>query len=197
MILELLPPCKNGPAAIEGVHMAIAFTLDDLLAYSDWEREVWHRWFRDNGAGALAVDLGRNNTGRIQTVGELVRHIFSAEKRYVERCLKAPLTDTSAIAADDVEQLFTFGVESRRALRDLLASFPDSEWEAPREMSFGTHSRVVTSRKMILQAVTRELRHWAHVAAFVRQAGYKPGFHDLIASPLFELPASASGTNRS
>ena len=177
--------------------MALAFTLDDLLAYSDWERSQWHEWFRDQGSSALAVDLGPNNTGRMRNVGELVRHIFSAEKRYVERCLQLPLTDPSAVAADDLEAIFAFGRESRRALRDLLASFPDSEWDAGREMSFGTHSRVVTSRKMILQAVTHELRHWAHVAAFVRQAGYKPGFHDLIASPLFDAPVSASGAKRS
>src|SRR5262245_29920936 len=177
--------------------MAIAFTLEDLLAYSDWERETWHRWFRENGRGALDADLGPHNEGRIRNVGELVRHIFSAEKRYVERCLQVPLTDTSAIAADEVEALFGFGQESRRGLRELLASFPDSEWEAPREMSFGTHSRMVTSRKMILQAVTHELRHWAHVAAFLRQAGYKPGFHDVIASPLFDAPISLAGGNRS
>jgi uncharacterized damage-inducible protein DinB len=78
----------------------------------------------------------------------------------------------------------------------LLTSFPDAEWEAPREMSFGTHSRTVTSRKMILQAITHEVRHWAHVAAFLRQAGYKPGFHDLIASPLFDAPAPVSEVKR-
>jgi uncharacterized damage-inducible protein DinB len=176
--------------------MAFAFTIDDLLAYSDWERAQWHEWLREQGTGALTVDLGPNNTGRTHTVGELVRHIFSAERRYVERCLQVPLTDTSAIAADDVEALFAFGVESRRAFRELLSSFPDTEWEAPREMSFGTHSRTVTSRKMILQAVTHELRHWAQVATFLRQAAHTPGFHDLIASPLFDAPVPVTGTNR-
>ena len=169
--------------------MAFAFTLDDLLAYSDWERAQWHTWLREQGPAALAVDLGPHNSGRIGTIGELVRHIFSAEKRYVERCLKAPLTDTTTIPADDIEVLFAFGNESRRALRELLATFPEAEWNGPREMSFGTHTRIVTSRKMILQAVTHELRHWAQIAAFLRQAGYKPGFHDLIASPLFDMSA--------
>ena len=170
--------------------MAFAFTLDDLLEYSNWERNQWHDWLREQGPAALAVGLGPNNNGRIGTIGELVRHIFSAEKRYVERCLKAPLTDTSTIPADNIEALFAFGSESRRALRDLLASFPDAEWNAPREMSFGTHTRIVTARKMILQAVTHELRHWAQIAAFLRQAGYQPGFHDLIASPLFDVSAT-------
>jgi uncharacterized damage-inducible protein DinB len=169
--------------------MAFAFTLDDLLAYSDWERLEWHEWLRAQGPAALAVDLGPHNTGRIGTIGELVRHIFSAEKRYVERCLKAPLTDTTTIPVDDINVLFAFGNESRRALRELLATFPEEEWNRPREMSFGTHTRIVTSRKMILQAVTHELRHWAQIAAFLRQAGYKPGFHDLIASPLFDTSA--------
>jgi len=172
--------------------MAFAFTVDDLLEYSDWERAEWHRWFLEQGQPALAVDLGPNNNGRIRTIGELVRHIFSAEKRYVERCRKAPLTDTSAISADDVEALFNFGDESRRALRELLAAFPDEEWDASREMSFGTYTRLVSCRKMILQAITHEFRHWAQIAAFLRQAGYKPGFHDVIASPLFDVPGRVS-----
>jgi uncharacterized damage-inducible protein DinB len=170
--------------------MPIAFTIEDLLAYSDWERAQWHKWFREQGPGTLAVDLGAHNEGRIRNIGELVRHIFSAEKRYVERCLQLALTDASTISADDLDALFAFGVDSRRALRELLASFPDAEWEASREMSIGTHSRTVTPRKMVLQAITHELRHWAQVAAFLRQAGYKPGFHDLIASPLFDTPTA-------
>ena len=62
--------------------------------------------------------------------------------------------------------------------------------EALREMQFSpTNIRIVTPRKMILQTLTHELRHWAQVAAFLRQAGYKPGSHDLIGSPLFDLPS--------
>lgn len=167
--------------------MSLAFTIDDLLAYTDWDRNQWHGWFREQGTAPLAVDLGANNNGNIHNVGELVRHIFAAEKRYVEGSLKAPvLTDTASIPANDVETLFAFGLESRRALRELLATF--SEWEAPREMQFGPNNvRIVTPRKMILQTLTHELRHWAQAAAFLRQAGYKTGSHDLIGSPLFEL----------
>ena len=161
--------------------MSFAFGIEDLLAYLDRDRSEWHEWFRKQGRVALAVELGAHNTGRIRTVGELVRHIFSAEKRYVQRSLQVPLMDTSAIPADDVEALFAFGIESRRALRELLVSFPDTEWDAPREMSFDGHTRTVTSRKMVLQAITHELRHWAQVATFLRQAGYDPGVHDLIA----------------
>jgi hypothetical protein len=101
--------------------MAFAFSLEDLLAYSDWDRAQWHGWFRDQGPDALAVGLGANGDGRFANVGELVRHIFSAEQRYVEL--------------------------------------------------FGKRTLTVTPRKMMLQAVTHELRHWAQIATFLRLAG--------------------------
>lgn len=91
-----------------------------------------------------------------------------------------PLTDASAINASDVEALFAFGRESRLALRDLLATLPTGEWDAPREFSFGGQRRTVTARTMVLQAVTHELRHWAQVATYLRQAGFQPGCHDVI-----------------
>ena len=162
--------------------MPIPFSLDDLLAYSDWDRAQWRAWFLEHGRTPLSTDLGPNTDGRIRDIGELVRHIFSAEKRYVERSLKVPLTDTSKIPANDVEALFAFGDESRRDLRNLLATFPDAEWEAPREMQFGKQSWMVTPRVMIIQAVTHELRHWAQVATILRTAGYKLGMHDFIAA---------------
>jgi uncharacterized damage-inducible protein DinB len=177
--------------------MSFVLSVDDLLAYSDWDRRQWQEWFLTQGPAALAVDLGPNNNGRIRNVGELARHIFSAEKRYVERALQVPLSDTSTVPADDVQALFAFGFESRRALRELLASFPTAEWDAPREMSFGPHTRTVTSRQMILQAITHELRHWAQVASFLRQAGYTPGSHDLIASPRLDVRGPTAEPDRS
>ena len=169
--------------------MPIQFGLDDLLDYTDWDRAQWHAWLREQGPAALAVGLGANSDGRITNVGELIRNIFSAEQRYVERSTGKALTDTSAIPAGDVEALFAFGRDSRRALRDLLATFPDARWDVPYEMKLGTHSRWVTPRKMIVQSVTHELRHWAQVATFLRLAGMKSGIHDFLFSPVFDVPA--------
>jgi uncharacterized damage-inducible protein DinB len=175
--------------------MPFLFDLDDLLEYSDWDRAQWRAWFLEQGPKALSTSLGPNADGRFRDIGELVRHIFSAEKRYVERSLKAPLTDTSTIPANDVSALFALGQESRRALRQLLATFPEAEWEAPREMQFGKQSWVVTPRVMIIQAVTHELRHWAQIATLLRSAGYKLGMHDFIANPALSgaVPRGGAG----
>ena len=170
--------------------MTFAFDIDILLDYTDWDRAQWHAWFRGQGASALAVGLGAHNDGRIKTIGELVRHIFSAELRYVERSLQKPLTDTSTIPSDDVEAVFAFGAKSRAALRDLLATFPDEGWDAPQEIKLGPTPRQVTPRKMIVQAVTHEMRHWAQIATLLRLEGRKTGVHDFLFSPVLESAAS-------
>ena len=168
--------------------MTFPFSLDDLLAYSDWDRARWRDWFMEKEPDVLSVGLGPNSDGRFNTIGELIRHIFSAEKRYVERVLRVPLSDTSVVPAGDAEALFRFGEESRRALRELLATTPDTEWDTPREMKVGKQVLQVTARAMIIQATTHELRHWAQIATLLRLAGHATGFHDYIASPLARRP---------
>ena len=175
--------------------MTFPFSLDDLLGYSDWDRAQWRAWFLQQGPVALAVSLGPRTDGRFATVGELVRHIFSAETRYVERVRKAPLTDTSVIPAGDVEVLFEFGQASRRALRELLLTFPDNAWGDSREMQVGKNTITVSARAMIIQTVTHELRHWAQIATLLRLAGYGSGMHDYLVSPLSSPPPAASGVH--
>ena len=169
--------------------MTSAFGLSELLDYTEWDRAQWQAWFREQGPAALAVGLGAHSDGRIANVGELVRHIFSAEQRYVERALGRPLTDTSNVPANDVPALFAFGQETRRMLRDLLATFPEDRWEVPQEIQMGKHSRWVTPRKMVAQAVTHELRHWAQIATLLRLDGRTSGMHDLLVSPVLDVPA--------
>ncbi len=176
--------------------MAFKFELAHLLDYTDWERAQWSAWFREHGPAALAVDLGPNSDGPVKTIGELVRHIFSAEKRYVDRIQGAPLTDAGAVPADDVGALFAFGQQGRESLRTLLATFPTERWDVPQQVQIGKHSRSVTPRKLIAQAVTHEIRHWAQVATFLRMSGRKPGPRDFLVSPVFDQPERAPGAIR-
>jgi len=176
--------------------MAFQLELDHLLDYTDWERSQWHSWFREQGPAALAVDLGPNRDGRINTVGGLVRHIFSAEQRYVDRIRGAPLTDAAVVPADDVEAIFSFGHQSRGSMRAVLASLPTERWYVPQDIQIGEHTRSVTPQKMVLQAVTHEIRHWAQIATFLRMSGRKPGARDLLASPLFDQAVPAPGATR-
>ena len=67
--------------------------LNDLIDYTEWERQKWYVWLRQHGDQVLKISAGPYGDGRFETVGELVRHIFSAEKRYVERLSGRGLTD--------------------------------------------------------------------------------------------------------
>lgn len=100
--------------------MPVPLGLEDLIDYTDWEREKWHVRLRQQGNEVLKTGVGPHGDGRFTTIGELARHIFSAEKRYVERLLNRPLTDTGTVPADELESLFEFGDESRRELKDFV-----------------------------------------------------------------------------
>ena len=108
----------------------VNLSLTDLIDYTDWERQKRHEWMRQQGDQILKVSAGPNGD-RFETVGDLVKHIFSAEKRYVERLSARPMTDTSSVPSDNIEALFQFGRESRNSLREFIGSFPADKWDVP------------------------------------------------------------------
>lgn len=166
--------------------MSIISEIEYLLDYTEWDRGQWETWFRAQGADAFAVSMGENADGRIQTIGELVRHIFSAEQRYVDRIREQPISDTSTVPANDVDALFGFGRGTRERLRHLVVDFPADAWDVPREIQIGSNTRVVTPRTMLVQSVTHEIRHWAQMATLLRLAGRKTGPHEFLVSGVFE-----------
>src|ERR1700730_8737401 len=124
----------SGPnLSVGGLSMLANLSLRDLMDYTDWERQKWQDWFRQHGDHVLNISAGPNGDGRFETVGDLVRHIFSAEMRYVERLSDRPLTDTASIPADNIEALFQFGSQSREGFKEFVEALPAGEWDAPRE----------------------------------------------------------------
>lgn len=157
--------------------------LNVLLEYTDWERQKWHELLRKHGDRILLTSTGANSEARFETLGDLVRHIFSAEKRYVERLSDKPLTDTAAISTENIEGLFTFGQQSRKALREFIDGLPAEQWDAPREYSMMNHPIRATPKKFIIHVLLHEIRHWAQIATLLRQNGLKADFHDFLFSP--------------
>jgi uncharacterized damage-inducible protein DinB len=164
--------------------MVVDLSLNDLLDYTDWERQEWHGWFGQRGASALKVSAGPHGDGRFGVVGELVRHIFSAEKRYVERLSGRPLTDPASIPADSVDALFQFGRESRSGLQEFIATFPAQDWDVPQDFTILNTFVRVTPRKIVIHIVMHEIRHWAQIATLLRLHGLTSEFHDFLASPI-------------
>jgi uncharacterized damage-inducible protein DinB len=164
--------------------MPVQISLDDLMAYTEWERDQWNVWFQQYGAHALTIGVGPHSDGRFDTVGALVRHIFSAETRYIDRLSGRPLTDTASVPTDNVEALFNFGRRSREGLRAFYATFPEHNWDTPQELTLGKHVFTATPRKIVLHILLHEAKHWAQVATLLRLQGLTGDLHDLLFSPI-------------
>jgi uncharacterized damage-inducible protein DinB len=173
--------------------MSTGLSLIEFIEYTDWERGKWFDWFRQHGDGALATSAGPHGDGRFQTVGDVVRHIFSAEKRYIDRLSNRPLTDTASIPNGDVEALFDFGRQTRADLKEFVSNFPAQDWDVPQEFSFMNNSLRATPKKLVVHVLMHEVRHWAQIGTLFRLTGLKGEFHDFLFSPVLggELKRSA------
>ena len=164
--------------------MSISLALDELLEYTAWERQKWHDWLRPHGDQVLQIAAGPNGDGRFTKVGDLIRHIFSAEIRYVERLWDKPLTDVAAIPNDNREALFAFGQKSRQELKRLVDTFPQQEWDKTQEYKILTFSITASPRKIVTHVLMHEIRHWAQIATLLRLNGLAMEFHDFLGSPV-------------
>jgi uncharacterized damage-inducible protein DinB len=157
--------------------------LSDLIEYTDWERSKWYPWFRQHGKEVLEISVGPHRDGRFESVGDWVKHIFSAEIRYVERLTDRPLTDPASIP-NNAQALFEFGQRSRAEFRRLLETFPVSEWDVPREYKILQYTGSATPKKIVTHVLMHEIRHWAQIATLLRLNGFVNEFHDFLGSPV-------------
>ena len=164
--------------------MSTNVTLSELIAYTSWERGKWHEWFRKQGDNPLTITVGPHGDGRFQIIGDVVRHIFSAEKRYVDRLSNRPLTDTASLSNSSVEALFQFGRQSRKDLEAFVKILPAQDWDVPQEFDFMKKSLKATPRKLIVHVLVHEIRHWAQIATLLRMNGLTGEFHDFLFSPV-------------
>src|SRR4051794_5717343 len=109
--------------------------MTELLEYTDWERQEWLRWMSSCDRNPLSVSAGPHADRRFTTVGEVVRHIFLAEKRYVDRLSARPITETATLPTHDLQVLFRFGEQSRIDLKEYISSLNLEQWDLPREFT--------------------------------------------------------------
>jgi uncharacterized damage-inducible protein DinB len=163
---------------------ALGLSFGDLMEYTAWQRGKWHAWFGKH-PDALRVTVGANGDGRFGTVGDLVKHIFGAELRYAQRLRGQPLSELTSLPSDDVEALFAQGAEGRRGMAQLVAEWPDADWDTPREFRITTYHVTTTPRKIVGHTLLHEIRHWAQIATLCRLNGLAGEPHDFLMSPVW------------
>ena len=60
--------------------MALDLSYDELLRYTNDEREKWRRWLQSHPE---AMDAALQPGGRFPTVGKLIDHVFLVERRHL------------------------------------------------------------------------------------------------------------------
>lgn len=152
--------------------------IQELIAYTDWERNRWREWFSNMGKAVLEVPTGGE---RHKTVADLLKHVFASELRYVQRFRSEPLTPYNQIPTDSVEALFETGYDSRAALKEFVGKTRD--WNQEYELSVLDYRVKAPIRKFIINILIHEIRHWAQVPVLLRLAGYEDlADHDFINS---------------
>jgi len=155
-------------------------SVEELIHYTDEERARWEKWFRENGENLLKTPIAGD---RETTVGALLLHIFGPELRYIQRLQDEPLSEYRGRPSTTVDQVFGFGLESRRELRNFVIGLKPEGWTRSVAVEAGGATRTATVRKIVLHTLMHEVRQWAQVAQIMRERGFvPPGGHDLLES---------------
>ena len=164
--------------------MSMQISVDELFDYTAWQREKWFEQMRKDGGQVLKASAGAHGDGRFQVVGELVRHIFSAEQRYADRLLGRALTDTASVPHDNLQALYQFSQQSREDFQELVKNLAQHEWDTLREFKIMDHVIRATPRKIVTHTLMHEIRHWAQIATLSRLSGLMVEPHDFLLSPV-------------
>lgn len=161
--------------------MALDLSYDELLRYSNDERDKWRRWFQSH---PTAMEVTMQPGGRFPTVGKLIDHIFLVERRHLQRLRQQPLAQATGLTGNNAPPLFDYGASVRRELEQFIRSLEEHEVDEIRTIEVRDQQWPVTPRKLLFHILVHEIRHWAQIALAVRLGGFAPpGDHDLFFSP--------------
>ena len=158
--------------------MSLAMTFEELLRYTNAEREKWRAWLVLHPA---AIDAPVQPGARFSTVGKLIDHIFLAERRNLQRLTGEPLSESTGLTGSNAPPLFDYGASVRRELGQFAQDLDEDVADEVRTLEVLNRKWPISARKMLFHILLHETRHWAQIALAVRLAGFEPpGEHDFL-----------------
>lgn len=159
-------------------------SFGELLDYCAEETNKWREFFKNNPA---ALDLPTDIAGT-KNVRELVLHIAVVQVRYAERLLNQPITEYDQVMNKTGPELFLLAHKSLEDLRSFAVAANDPDWDGKLTFPTRTSGTLTASRrKIFIHALLHGVRHWAQLATFLRQHGFKQDWpHDFIFSSVVQ-----------
>ena len=157
----------------------------DLLAANEEEAHRWRSYFEKQPAAVLTI---RSDIAKAENVRGLLLHIFAVELRYAERLMDLPVTAYEQLPTDPVDALFGVGYRARDLYRRFIAQASAAAYATVQEFPTRSAGTLKASkRKMLLHALLHSVRHWAQLAALLREHGYPTDWqHDFLMSSVME-----------
>lgn len=160
--------------------MALTIAYDELLRYTNAERDKWRSWF---GLHPQAMEAPLQPGARFSTVGKLIDHIFLVERRHLQRLTGDRLSQETGLSGSNASPLFDYGASVRRELEHFARTLPEDTADEIRSIEVRDRKWSMSTRKLLFHVVLHETRHWAQIALALRLAGFEPpGDHDLFYS---------------
>ena len=153
-------------------------SFGELLDYCAEETVRWGDWFKKNPA---ALTLPTDIAGA-RNVRDVVLHIVAVQMRYAERLLDLPITEYETLSSKSADELFALAHKSFEDFRSFAVAANDPDWDG--QLTFPTRTAgmlTASRRKIFIHALLHGVRHWAQLAAYLRQQGHKQDWqHDFI-----------------
>jgi uncharacterized damage-inducible protein DinB len=144
-------------------------TADELLAWLEKTTAGWHKILTSHPEFlSTPCDIAG-----VQTVAQLLQHIFAVELRYAERLAELPVSDYASVAFDTVDALYATHSRAVGIFHQLLDS--DIDWNQSIEFTTRSSGSLRSTRKTILfHTLLHSIRHYAQLATLARQHDVKP-----------------------
>jgi uncharacterized damage-inducible protein DinB len=160
--------------------MTLALNFDELLRYTNGEREKWRAWLLVHPE---AMEVPVQPGGRYPTIGKLIDHVFLVERRHLQRLMEVPIVDRTGLTGNNAPPLFDYGASVRRELEQYVADLDDDVADQIRTFDVREQQWPMSPRKLLFHILLHEIRHWAQIALAARVNGLEPpGDHDLFYS---------------
>jgi len=160
--------------------MPLALTFEELVRYSNAEREKWRGWLLLHSE---AMDLPVQPGNRHATVGKLIDHMFLVERRHLQRLMDVPVATVTGLTGNNAPPLFDYGASVRRELEQYVTDLDDEAADQVRVFAIRDEQWHISPRKLLFHILLHEIRHWAQIALAIRLNGLEPpGEHDLAFS---------------
>jgi uncharacterized damage-inducible protein DinB len=151
-----------------------SISLHALLRYNELETLNWEQWFRKQPKELMELPAADAIDERA-TVRDLLFHIFLVEWTYA-RVLREERWENEWQKLDrsSCTTIFRIPAETQPKLRAFVGAATEEQLERNYTITAGRGRTITgTGRKFLAHIVIHSTRHWAQMAACMRQHGYK------------------------